>query len=212
MGVLQPIAIIVGVVSGVSGLVLGILNYWHQRVSARPRLVVRPFVCILGVDVEKGGLKKAAVVEICNIGHIPVVGSTFGFLPAWRAVDTVTTHLPSRIRRGKLVQSLQERLSPYSVTFHQQEPLYTDAAWQRELPPQHVAMLRVDLRAFPEELKIGRAFATTIVGDTFKARRRDMRKFIKQCKALRREQSTHPDEATPGNRGESGDTIVNLGP
>lgn len=189
MNILQPIAIIVGVVSGVSGLVLGIANWWHQRVTIRPRLVVRPYVCILGVDVETEKFKKAPVVEICNVGHIPVVGSTFGFLPAWSVIHTVTTHLPKRIQHSKLVQLLQEWLSPYSVTYHKQEPLHTGLEWQRELPPQHVARLRVDLYPFPEELKIGRAFATTIVGDTFKASRRDMRKFIKQCEALRQEQT-----------------------
>ena len=189
MSTVESIAIIVGVVSGVSGLVLGIANWWHQRVTTRPRLVVRPLVCILGVDVEKGEFKKAPVVEICNVGHIPVVGSTFGFLPAWNVIHTVTTHLPMRIQHGKLVQLLQERLSPYSVTYHEQEPLRTGLEWQRELLPQHVAMLRVDLRPFPEVLKIGRAFATTLAGDTFKASRRDMRRFLKQCKALRQEQS-----------------------
>jgi hypothetical protein len=189
MNILQPIAIIVGVVSGVSGLVLGIANWWHQRVTTRPRLVVRALVCILGVDVETKQLKKAPVVEICNVGHTPVVGSTFGFLPAWSMIDTITTHLPRRIQHGKLVHLLQEQLSPYSVTYHEQEPLRTGLEWQRELPPQHIAILRVDLRPFPKKLKLGRAFATTIVGDTFRASRRDMRKFIKQCKALRQEQS-----------------------
>jgi hypothetical protein len=51
-------------------------------------------------------------------------------------------------------------------------------AWTgRELGIQQRAMLSFSLDDLPEARKLGRAFASTVVGDTFKASRRDMRIF-----------------------------------
>jgi hypothetical protein len=76
MNILQPIAIIVGVVSGVSGLVLGVLNYWHQRVSTRPRLVVRPYI----LSESDSNVQYVGYIEVYNVGNVAVVGGSAGFL------------------------------------------------------------------------------------------------------------------------------------
>lgn len=194
MNILQPIAIIVGVLSGMSGLVLGIANWWHQRVTTRPRVVVRLSVrCIIDEKDGETVATYAAVFEICNVGHVPVIGWTVGFLPAWTAVRL----LPRRMRNGKLVQFLKLRRSAYAFTIEKQEPIHKGLEWRREVRPQHIALLRFEPLEVQQGLKIGRAFVETVVGDRFKASRRDMRKFIKQCKELRQEESTDPDGATP---------------
>jgi len=156
MSTLQAIAIIVGVVSGVSGLVLGILNYLHQRDTSRPRIVVRARVWNLLDRDTKQIEKNVGTMEICNVGQVPVIGSTIGFLR----------------RRG------QEKGLLIVAT-----ESINGVKWTDELKPQHVAMLRFKLEGLPDGDKLGRAFASTIIGDTFKASRRDMRKFAKQRKA-----------------------------
>ena len=79
MSILQAIAIMVGVVSGVSGLAFGILNYLHQRDTSRPRIVVRPRVWNLIDRETKQTEENVGVMEVCNVGQVPVIGSTVGF-------------------------------------------------------------------------------------------------------------------------------------
>jgi hypothetical protein len=150
MSTLQAIAIIVGLVSGVSGLVLGILNYLHQRDTTCPRLVVRPYV------FRDPGPKAQNVgyIEVCNVGQVPVVGVLAGF----------------RDKTGKHVIAVEENLR-------------NDDSWPRLIEPQHAALLRFNLDDLPKGNEPGRAFAQTVVGDTFKASRRNMRKFAEQRKA-----------------------------
>ncbi|MCX5643269.1 MAG: hypothetical protein NTZ17_01080 [Phycisphaerae bacterium] len=155
MCTLQTIGIIVGVVSGVSGLVLGILNYLHQRDTTRPRIVVRPRVGEVHHS-QTGWEKNVPFMEVCNVGQVPVIGATIGFLG----------------RRGDDKPTIISKLK-----------CITDVEWPGELKPQHVAVLRFDLDNLPEACKLGRAFAMTIVGDEFKASRRDMRIFATQRKA-----------------------------
>jgi hypothetical protein len=70
MSTLQAIAIIVGVVSGVSGLALGILNYIHQRDKSRPRLAVRVQV----PDPKYPSIQqKLGLIIIDNVGQVPVM-------------------------------------------------------------------------------------------------------------------------------------------
>lgn len=160
MDLLQALGIIVGVVSGVSGLVLGILSQIHQRETTRPRLRVRPRVLHL-VDRspelgEDESERNVGVIEVCNVGHIPVVGSTVGFLPR---------------RKGQMGQLV---VSPRSLD---------GGRWTDELPPGRAVLLRMDLRGLVAPMKrkeLGRAYAATMIGDTFKASRGDMRVFTKE--------------------------------
>jgi hypothetical protein len=97
MSTFETISLVVAVVSGVSALVLGILNYVHQRDTSRPRLVVRPRV----YDVYRTGAgevdeKNVAVMEICNVGQMSVIGSTIRFLPRWQWVYEILRFLPKR--------------------------------------------------------------------------------------------------------------------
>jgi hypothetical protein len=205
MSTLETIAVIVGVVSGVSGLVLGILNYLHQRDTSRPRLVVRPHFYCMGEEKDgKQVTTWCGIIEICNVGHVPVVGATVGFLPGWRwrVITAITKFAPRRIRESKAVWSLQRR-EWHSVILCQQEPVRKGLEWQQEIGPQHIAMVRFNpalLRAnpplIPEEPKIGRAYATTMVGDRFKARRRDMRRFVQQLKEFRLSQPLPAEPCT----------------
>jgi hypothetical protein len=57
-------------------------------------------------------------------------------------------------------------------------------AWTREIKPQDSAVLRFSLQGLPEGRKLGRAFASTLVGDTFKASRHEMREFAQKRKTV----------------------------
>ncbi len=156
MSTLQTIGIIVGVVSGVSGVVLGIVNYWERRVSTRPRIVVRPGVWGVFDDETKQTKGNVGIMEVRNVGQVPVIGSTIGFLR----------------RRGQ--EKGVVNLAPKSIN---------GVKWTDELKPQHVVLLHFKLEGLPDADKLGCAFVKTIIGDTFKASRRDMRKFAKERKA-----------------------------
>ncbi len=161
MSTLQAIGIMVGVVSGVSGLVLGILNYVHQRDTSRPRLVVRLYdiSCLRGSHIPQQE-KNVAIVSICNVGQVPVtVRGTIEFL---------------RKRR-------QEKNVPQFIL----TPFNGVKWWDEELKPQHAATGRFDFspEELPEGRRLGRACVQSIVGDKFKASRRDTRVFAKMRKA-----------------------------
>ncbi len=184
MSTLQTIGIIVGVVSGVSGVVLGIVNYWERRVSTRPRIVVRPcFRCLIEEKDGKPDAAYVALMEIRNVGQVPVVGSAFGFLSA----QSLARFLPRGMRKGKLARLLRGQNLAYGATFLEHKPLHKGLEWRREVPPQHSAVLRFEPGVVPLGKKIGRAYAETIVGDVFKASRRDMRIFLKEYKHLSQE-------------------------
>lgn len=157
METLQAIGIMVGVVSGIAGLVLGILNQVHQRDTTRPRLRVRPKVMhIVDRTPEIGGdvsEKNVGVMEVCNVGHVPVIGSTIGFLPRQKG------------KKGLLVVSPQ--------------PL-SGSGWPGEIQPGHMIMLRMNLDGVVKPIEndeVGPAYVASIVGDTFRASRKDMRSF-----------------------------------
>ena len=174
---------VIATIIGSLGLLLSILNYWHQRVTTRPRIIVRPRVYNMARnDTGEIIATNVAVMEICNVGHVPVVGSTIGFLARWDRIHTVMKFLPKRVRtfvagfmkgREKTMRSIIPKPEP--VSGH---------TWTCEMKPQNVALLRFSLDGFSDTEKLGRAFASTVVGDTFKASRRDMRIFAEQLKAL----------------------------
>jgi hypothetical protein len=156
---LQTVAIIVGVVSGVSGLVLGILNYLHQRDTSRPRIVVRPVVFGAPPTVDWHG-----IMHVGNVGHVPVVLTRLGFQSA---------------RRGGHDIVLRETTSMTEVD---NEPL-------EEVKPQHAALVLFKIEEVPQVTDVGCAYVQTMVGDTFKASRRDMRRFVKRLKEARLSQA-----------------------
>lgn len=147
---LEATAIIVGVVSGVSGLLLGILNYLEQRNITRPKLRVRPRVISLIDREEKKTENNVGVMEVSNIGSVPVIGSTIGFLAKRKG------------EKGILV------VSPQSIN---------DKPLTGELKPGHVTVLRMSLENVPDPNELGRAYVATIVGDVFRCSRRDMKEF-----------------------------------
>lgn len=158
MSVLEAIAIIVGVVTGVSGLVLGILNHKHHRDTTRPRLIVRPRILTLVDRDTKETEKNVGVIEVCNVGHVPVIGSTVGFKAKRKG------------EKGYII------VAPKPINGEQ---------WPGELKPGHVVMLRMLLDSLPNAGQLGSAFATTIVGDTFVASKRDTRIFEENLRDMK---------------------------
>jgi hypothetical protein len=176
MSTLQSIAIIVGVVSGVSGVVLGIVNYWERRVSTRPRIVVRPTV--VGSVPFKGfeHLTGSVIVHVSNVGQVPVIGAGIGFL------------------RG--------RGPDFEFLFFETRS-YSDDKWPGELKPQHTAIVGFHLGEDLQRPKLRRLYAQTVVGDVFKASRRAMRRFDRERKAARLRK---PPPAAPCTSAQAADT------
>ncbi len=152
MTTLEAIAVIVGVVSGISGLVLGILNYWHQRDTTRPRLVIR----LAPARIQEEST-NAGIVQICNVGHVPVrIMRLIGLLPTpGHKGPLFVSAVPAD--GGKLTEDI-------------------------ELKPQNATILRFEM---PEGHQIGRVLVQSIVGDNFKISRREMRKFVERQKHRR---------------------------
>lgn len=153
MSTLESIAVIVGVVSGVSGVALGLVNLWLRWATTRPRLVIR-------LAGPMRGLSTPAVcfVQVCNVGHVPVrMLRRIGFLP-------------KRGQKGSFVIS----------AVPEEGGRVTD---ELELSPQHAATLRFDMDSVPPGRKLGRAFIESVIGDKFMANRRDMRRFSQAHKA-----------------------------
>jgi hypothetical protein len=149
---LQSIASVIGVISGVAGLGLGILNFVHQRDTIRPRLRVRPKVLALLDRENKSVENDVGIMEVANIGRVSVIGSTVGF---------------HRNRKGEMGLVI---VSPQPVT---------RGAWPGELKPGEVILLRMKLVKLPKPEDLGRAFVKTMVDDVFTCSRRDMNEFRK---------------------------------
>ncbi len=196
MNILQPIAIIVGVVSGVSGFVLGVLNYIHQQNTTRPQIVVRPRVYYANrAATGRTIAENLVVLEICNKGLLPVTGSTIGFLPKPGVIGFLfrCPIIKLVVRHGKIgvfMKSLHKRWQGGVTIFPEPKPV-GGRTWMSKLEPQERAIMQIGL---PDTDKPGRAFATTIVGETFKASRRDMWIFAKQ---LKESKLSSPRPATP---------------
>jgi len=159
MFILEAIAIVVGVVSGVSGSVLGVLNFIHQRDTAQAKLRVRPAVWSI-IDRDEGTVEdNVAVVEVANIGHVPVITSTVGF------------RKPDKNRPGALL------VSPNPIN---------DEQWPGKLQPSHVVVLRTKIETLPNLDEVGPMYVKTILGDIFTCRRRDMRKFAQDLASARK--------------------------
>jgi len=160
MSTLQAIAIIVGVVSGVSGLVLGILSYLHQRDTSRPRLVVRlhaPFVRNPNTPQRK---KMPGVVIVHNVGHIPVVMSPY------------LVFRPKRAKKGGYMVQLIAA---------------DDVDLTNELKPQHKAWLTFNTDYLPEGHELDRVSVFSEVHEEFKPSRREMRKFTSNMRKFARD-------------------------
>lgn len=186
---LATIAVIVGVVSGIAGVTLGIINCVDQRRTRRPRLVVRPRLpCPVYVHIFKdsGTILQPvkdffAIMEVCNVGHMPVVVSHVGFLGKHRSDDELLVNTPESLN---------------------------DIELPGELKPQHAAMLRFKVEDLPDSGKLGRAVAVTVVGDIFKASGRAMREFARERKAaqLRQPLPGVSYTSSPASRTPPGDT------
>ena len=130
-------------------------------------------------------------MEICNVGQMSVVGSSIGFEPRWQWVYAIIRFLPKRAR-NRAASFLHKRERGKAGFFPMPEPIDGLPWVGRELGPQQRATLRFDMKGLPEARKLGRAYATTAVGDTFKANRRNMRIFARQREAARLNRAPQP--------------------
>jgi len=152
MSTLQTIGIVVGMITGVSGFVLGVINCRRMRNAARASLVVRPRVKRV-VDPHKQTEGYVGFMEVHNKGGKSAIDWTIGFLPRRRQDKEIVLNPEMQIAEIHLLD---------------------------ELEPQRRAEPHFRLEDLPDTNELGRAFARTKVGDTFKASRRDMRQFARQ--------------------------------
>jgi hypothetical protein len=158
MSSLPVIAVIISVIAviiSVSILAVAVLNYWRHRNAGRPDLVVRPHARYFP-DPYKPNQRYVGFMEVHNKGGASAIDWTIGFLPRRRQDKEIP-----------LVGWLQDAELPL---------------WG-EFKPQVHAEPQFKLEGLPDTDKLGRAFARTKGGDTFKASRRDMRIFAKERKA-----------------------------
>jgi len=152
---------VIATIIGSLGLGLGILNYLHQWDMSRPKIKVRlRMTTIVDPDTMERE-PNIGVIEICNVGHVPVVGGTIGLFSK---------------RRGRWCRG----------TFAYKSINGVEWSGGHVLEPGRFARLRfeTDLREQKGQ-KLGRVFAETMVGTVFKARRREMRKFVERQKHRR---------------------------
>ncbi len=161
---LQEAGIIVSMALGLFGTVLGILNFRHQRNLTQPRLLVEPRIMTLIGETftgERTTEPDKGVVQIKNVGHIPVKGSSIGVLGKRGHKD------------GLVVRP---------------QVLGTD--WP-DLRPGKAVMLGFNLEQFLAENDVDRVSAfvvQTVIGDTFRSRRGAMRRFRESGRAYRQRQ------------------------
>ena len=167
---LDQAGILVGVVAGVGGLVLGILNTAHQWRESTPRLRVRPFVRHLvtrygGPTIKSDVERNVAGMELSNIGRIPIRGSILGF--------------KGRSKKNAIV------VTPTPID---------EKPWPGVIEPGESRMIRLDLISAAESVldqQMTHAIMTSQVGDTFRSSRRDMRRFVTELRRAREPDEEH---------------------
>jgi hypothetical protein len=161
LSMLEQAGILTGVIAGVGGLALGVLNWFQQRSESRPRLRVRFSIMTMidrthgpGGQVEHG----VGVVEVANVGRLPVVASLVG----------VKTGGPT----GALV------VSPTS---------FGGEGLPTEIAPGHVCHLRCNVDSLQDAArtrKLKRAYVKSAVGDIFHGSRKEARQFARDLLAF----------------------------
>ena len=160
MDLIQTAAIIIGMTTGIAGLVLGIINTIHQRSTVRPRLRVEPSIYQLikrGIPGDPRNIEhNVGGMTIYNIGNVPVVGVAIGFRRKQTDAGDLCIITTSAIN---------------------------GAEWPAEILPGHSITLRMEsdqLRKHFDEGTLGTAYVRTAVGDLFFASRKASRRFQEQ--------------------------------
>jgi hypothetical protein len=159
---LEQTGLLTGVVSGIGGLALGILNTVRQQAESKPRLRVRFGIRTL-VDRTHGPggpiEDNVGIVEIANIGRVPSTPSLVG-IHVMRNKDLIV-------------------MTPDA---------FDGGPFPREVLPGRTCILRFDVKSMREAARgrrWKRAFVTSQVGDTFYGRRSEARKFQDELLRLR---------------------------
>lgn len=177
MELLTALGILTGVVTGVAGLVLGILNHVHLRNTTRPRVEVRARI---GHIVDRNptigsdrSARNVGLLEIRNVGHIPIVGSLVGFMPPTEeSGEAIFFAAPTTVGGPE---------------------------WGGTLSPGQCTMLQFkweDLIVHMNAGILGRAYAQTAIGDNFKASPDNHKQFLLALKTASSEQAITSKEAT----------------
>ncbi len=158
MELLTALGILTGVATGVAGLVLGILNHVHLRNTTRPRVEVHARIRhIIDPNPTVGSDRNArnvGLMEIRNVGHIPIVGSLIGFMPPTESGKAIIIYAPTTVGGSEW----GEPLLPGQCTMLQFK-------WEELIVPMNAGTL-------------GRAYAQTAIGDNFKATRESHKQFL----------------------------------
>jgi hypothetical protein len=157
MGTIEIIGIIIGMTTGITGLVLGIVNAIHQRSTVRPRLRVEPSILHIvsrGIPGAQGNVEhNVGAMTILNIGNVPVMGSSIGFC------------LKDK-KKGSLVV-----ITPHAIN---------GTPWPAEILPGRSIALRMNTDKLREDHGnnyLGKAFVRTAIGDCFYASKKTMKNF-----------------------------------
>lgn len=183
LSVLGQLAITAGVVFGLVGTVLGIMNTVHARRESRPRVRVRPRITII-VSRSRSRANNTVehdvgLMELSNTGKIPVKGAMIGFLPKKR-LGFLTTN-----RQGRIV------VTPDAAD---------GGPWPRQIDPDGSCSVRFDLGSLLSgdyRKELGPAFMKSESGRIFKSRRKDLRSFFRnadQWKARQEEAEAAPEK------------------
>jgi hypothetical protein len=162
LSALEQGGILVGVIAGVGGLVLGVVNTLYQVRESKPRLRVRPFVRDLvsryGNPLVRSEVERDVVcVELSNVGKVPIRGSLVSF-EGGRGRDAIV-------------------MAPRAID---------EKPWPGLIEPGESRVLGVDLHTTVEQV-LGRNMKRTRmisqVGDSFRSSRSDMRRFKRELRS-----------------------------
>ncbi|MEN1705473.1 MAG: hypothetical protein AAGJ54_08185 [Planctomycetota bacterium] len=155
---LQVAGIIVGLVGGVVGTTLGILNYLDARRAAKPRLRIRMGLAHilpgnLLLKTPKAELGQTATIEVANTGLIPVRLSLLG--------------CADKLPGGESIAF------PKPISIHGKVPPCALEPGDRII----VGISTRQLLEHQEKARLPRGYVTTEIGDYFRQSRRDARAF-----------------------------------
>jgi hypothetical protein len=104
-GLITLVIAVVGAVTGVSGLILGILNTWRAFDRDRVKLKVSPRWAIYSLPIKGAG--HLLCVEVINMSYLPITISQVGF-----TVSEPKDHFLAFLPMPDMGDTLPKRLEP----------------------------------------------------------------------------------------------------
>jgi hypothetical protein len=159
---LEQGGLLTGVVSGIGGLALGVVNTIRQQADNKPRLRVRFAInTVIDRTFGLGGPieENVGLVEIANTGRVPSTPSVVGI-----------------------------HATRHKHLFVVSPDAFDGGPFPRELQPGRTCLLKFNvgsLREAAQGQRWKRPFVTSQIGDTFYGRRSEARKFQGVLRRLR---------------------------